>query len=488
MRIDTPLVLLALGIISASGCASIGARATEKADQNNERRSIELVIYSGDFGMVNETRRVELSAGTKNLGLREISKSLDQNSLFFSWPEKGDAKVLSSTYEMGLDNSQHLLKRLIGKEVELVYHGLNGKSGDRIKGILEIAEPGNIVVRADGRYIINPNATIEAPSDENIALSPQMSVEVESKSGGPKELAVSYMTEGLSWNADYVAVLSPELEDMGLECWATVTNKTGVDFPNAQIKFVAGSPNRAVRARGRPEETRYKDFELKASFRESDLSGYSAFNSGAAMGELYAYPYLSKASIRQDQMNRVRMMENGSVKVKRVYSVRVPTLYRDYTSAGNNPDKRITAQMGVNFTNNEDSGLGQPLPAGAVRVYEPDKSGVARYIGAASLIDTPKDARVNLSLTNVFDVYAQVRQVSTKRIDKHRVSREIEVRLTNEKPYPVQVRLVQDFGGTWKIATESVKSQRLGSSTNQWEVTAPAGGQAALRYSVTLGS
>lgn len=488
MKHETPFLLAALAVVLSYGCAKVEAQASSvKESVDPTRGPIELVVYSGDFAMVRETRKVDLAQGVGRIGIQGVSKALDQNSVLFSWPSNPDAKVLSSTYDLGMNSSGHLLARFLGKEVELVYHGLDGKAGERVKGTLEVAEPGNVVVKANGKYIVNPTATIEAPTNAGIVTIPQLSAEVESKSAGQTDLAVTYMTEGLSWNADYTATLNPASEEMGLECWATVTNRTGTDFPEAQISFVAGSPNRAVR-QARDRGLFDSDYERRASKAEipASLAPHN-FRQPQAMGELYAYPYKSTATIRQDQMNRVRMMDSGAVKVKKVYSVALPSVSRDYTSIGGNPDRRISATMGLNFDNAENSGLGQPLPAGAIRVYEPDASGAVRYIGAASISDTPKDARVNMTLTEVFDVYARVKQVKTQKIDKKQTSREIEITLNNEKSRPVEVRLVQGFGGTWRLASESTKGKKLNAWSNQWIISVPAGGEAKLRYVAVLG-
>jgi len=490
MRYETPLILAALAIVCSYGCTQARAQTADKADPN--RGQIELVVYSGNFAMVRELRKVELIVGRGRIGVQSVSKSLDQNSVIFTWPKNPDAKVVSSTYDLGMSNSGHLLSRFLGKEVELVYHGMDGRAGERIKGTLEVADPGNVVVKSDGKYIVNPNATIEAPTNAGIVTIPQLSAEVDSKAGGPTDLAVAYMTEGLSWNADYTATLIPESENIGLECWATVTNTTGTDFPDAQISFVAGSPNRAVRYRkqeyGVDMEIREARRQLPASVAMGGSAGTITPFEPVAMGELYAYPYKSTATIRQDQMNRVRMMDSGNVRVKKYYSVALPYISRDYTQIGGNPDHRISATMGLNFQNSEASGLGQPMPAGAIRVYEPDKSGTIRYVGAASMGDTPKDARVNLTLTDVFDVYVRVRQVSAKKIDKKRTQRVIEVKLSNEKSRPVELRLVQTFGNTWNIVSQSIKGQKLNAWSNQWKANIPAGGEIKLTYTAELRS
>ncbi|RYG37795.1 DUF4139 domain-containing protein [bacterium] len=480
-HVAIPLALVASAVVY--GCARSEAQMV-KGPADPGRGPVELTVYADDFGMVQETRKVDLAIGKNRIGLLGVSKSLDQNSVIYSWPTSKDAQVLSSTYDLGVNDSGRLLTRFLGQTVDLVFRGDDGSEGQRLQGTLEVAEAGNIVVKVGEKYIVNPNATIEAPANAGIVTIPQLSAEVESKSGGSTELALTYMTEGLSWNADYTATLAPDKDELNLECWATVTNRTGTDFPDAKLSFVAGSPNRAVKGRLR-DTTLASESDMNARFPAAAAAKGKYFRDPEAVGELYAYPYKSTATIRQDQMNRVRMMGSESVEVKRVYSIALPTMYREYGEFA--PDRRLTATMGINFANAEKTGLGLPLPAGAVRVYEPDSKGAVRYVGAASIGNTPKNARISLELTNVFDVYAQARQVSAQRIDKRRTRRTVEVTLHNEKIKPVAVRLVQYLGEPWKLEAETHKSGRLNGGTNEWKVTVPAGGEAKLRYSVIFG-
>lgn len=483
MRHGAAFLFLALAGVAGQGCTRASAQGAYPSPIAT-RKSIELTVYSGNFGMVRETRPVELVGGRSHIGLQGVSKALDQDSVLFEWPSRKDVRVVSSTYELGTGNSARLLQRFLGREVQLVYRGQDGREGERVRGILEVAEPGNLVVRADGKYIVNPAATIEAPADAGIVTIPQLSAEVESPSAGTTDLGINYMTEGLSWSADYTFMLDPRGDQLDLECWATVTNQTGADFPDAKIRFVAGSPNRAVRARRQYPESRGVMMDAAKAMPESPTDGEMA---PQAMGELYAYPYESTATIRQDQMNRVRMVGSERVRVKRVYSVALQPAYYGYSGFYGDPNRRINATMGINLRNDKASELGMPLPAGSVRVYEKDKDGAARYVGAASLSDTPKDAPISLTLTEAFDVYARARQVSVQKIDKRHVRRTAEVVVNNEKPHAVDVRLVQNLGGAWRMESESSRSRRLDGATNEWTVTVPAGGETKLRYTAVFG-
>ena len=478
-----------IAIAVSTGCSAIRA---EQDVAETARNQIELTVYADDFAVVREMRPFELAQGRNKLRLIDVSKSLDQQSVMFQWPAKAGAQVVSSTYDLGVGDSGRLMQRFLGRKVELVMYSQDGTVGDTVEGILEVAEPGNVVIRADGKYLINPPGTIVAPSGGNIVTIPQLTAEVNSPSAQKSDLDLTYLTRGLRWSADYVATLALDADEMKLDCWATVTNQTGADFPSAKITLVAGSPNRAVRksrerggfeadhaARAKPEETDYK------------MPVNGNFDMPVAVGELHAYPVKAAATIAQDQMNRVRMIEARSVPIKRDYSTRLPDLssWGDEAHSGwgtiQRPSRR-SAQLAITFKNKEQGGLGLPLPQGAIRVYEPDKSASLRYIGAAGIQDTPKDAGVYLTLSDVFDVYTQGRIVKSRKVAKNTIQKEVELTLHNEKAKSIDLRLVQGFYGKWRIVSEDQKHKKLNSQQIQWVVSVPAGGQRTLKYVVEM--
>lgn len=485
----SPIAILAASALALPGCGvSVAQTPAPSSD-----RTVELVVYSDDFALVQETREVELTKGTTRIGVQDVSQLMDQNSVVYTWPTAKDTKIRSSTYELGTNDSSHLLQRFVGREIELVYRGDNGREGDRQKGILQVADAGNIVVKVGDHLVVNPDATIQVPASSGVVTIPQLSAEVESVSAQKTRMGVSYLTRGLSWSADYTVTLAANADKMGLECWGTVTNTTGTEYKDAKLSFVAGSPNRTVLAsrmiadNGGYDPT-LAESESQGTARKQEV--YSAMNSRfkapVSMGELYAYPYQVAATIRPDQMNRVRMLGSEKVAVTRDYAIRLSG-FDSYNFYGR-PEQRLKATLSLKFKNSSDSGLGLPLPGGALRVYEPNEAGTAHYIGAATISDTPTDSVVSATLTNVFDIYAQTKLVATKKVDRRTVSRQVEVVLHNEKAHDVDVRLVQDFWGKWKIGSENEPSKKLNTNSNQWIIKVPKGSTKKLVYTVLLGS
>jgi hypothetical protein len=444
------------------GCGQARASASEAATVVREP---ELTIYKQDFAMVTEARQVELGSGLTRLNVDNVSRSLDPQSVTFDWREPGPKPdVVANTYDLGAASGGALLKRYVGREVEMYWPSENGAPRESVKGVLELADDG-MVLRSGDRYYINPTGTIVAPAETSVVARPRLNVQVNSPTATRGKLAVSYLTRGMSWSADYVATLDPAGRSMRLECWATIANQTGVDYPSARLSLVAGSPNRAVVAEAK--RMRYEESAAASPPVEAQAGRFNA----APVGDLYSYKVPSPATIGQEQLNRVRMMVGEAVPVKKDYSVRLS----DYAFGG-----RQNAQVSVSFTNSPASGLGQPLPAGAVRLYE----GTSAYVGAATLADVPKDERVSLTLSDAFDVYVKSKRLSQRRLDKQTYRTAYEVELHNEKQTPVDVRVVHGIGGRWKLPSESTRSVKLDAETAQWTVPVPAGGKVILRYSI----
>jgi hypothetical protein len=478
-----PIVFIALAALH--GCTS--ARAQEMKTDKEFRKGIELTVYTQNFALVSENRSVDLSKGESSVRVVGVSRMLDQNSVVFSFPGNPDAHATSSTYDLGIDSSGELLSRFLGQKITLVYRGDNGKAGERQEGILEDAQPGNVVVRVGEKYIVNPTATIEAPANAGIVAIPQLSAQIKATNQARGAMNVAYLTEGLSWKADYTLTLAPGGSDLGLECWATIQNQSGADYPNAKIKFVAGAPNRSVSDSRKQRNMLESDAEAGATAPKESLMELSAngFADPEAVGELYAFPYESTATVRQNQTNRVLMMNSAKVTAERDYAISLPTMSRWY-SASIEASDRHQAKLGLNFANSAESGLGQPLPMGDIRVYEASTSGAPIYIGAAPIGNTPKDGKIHLTLSDVFDVYATAKIIKKRTINKKQSEYMFEAVIHNEKKNAVDVRLVQSFYDNFSFSAQSVKGKKLGTGQQEWKVNVPAGGEAKLTYTVIL--
>lgn len=427
---------------------------------------IDLTVYKDDFALIHEKRSVSLAEGSNQVRLDHVSRQLDPNTVTFD-PERG-SEVVATTYDLGVGATEGLIQRLQGKEVELIWASTDGHEGDRLKGILEPA-PDGFLIRSGDKVYLNPAGTLVAPADSDVDMMPGLSVQLASKTAGPQALGMTYLTRGLSWSADYVAHLDSETSTMRLECWASVTNGTGIPYKDASITFVAGSPNRGVKARAKTEAAGgLADGEFNRPY--SATVDAPAVAAPSAVGELYEYPASAPATIGVNQMSRVRMFQAESIPVRFDYNVHLGGM-SPWTQPG--LQDRVGAQLAVKFENDKKGGLGFPLPAGGVRVFENDGS-KDRYTGADTVSDVPKDTPVNLSLTKVFDVYAQPTLIKSQKIDKHTMRQTMRIKAHNSKSKEITLRVVNNMYGTpWKVISGEA-SERINSNEVQWKIIIPA--------------
>ena len=485
-------VAMAIALLVA-GVAWAVYRGTARAQAAGEagplRKGLELTVYPQDFGMVREVRPLQLAKGENSLQIQEVSRLMDPRSVLLDWQGRGGAEVIAHSYDLGVSGGQGLLKRYLGKEVEIVRYGDNGMESERQTGRLMVNADGGVVIQDDGKFYVNPPGTIVAPVQKEIVTIPQLTVQAHAPSAGPADLSFTYLTRGLYWSADYVATLDPKTDRMSLECWATVTNRTGADYPDARVALMAGSPNRAVTV-ARTPMPKYADSNANLLAAESSLAmggGRPRMLEPEASGEGHQYRIAAPTDVVQEQMNRLLMLSSERVKVKKDYNARLPALYSywDYYWQGPTP-KRGTVTLAISFRNQKNVGLGEPLPNGSMRLYEPDKHGSLRYAGADGIPDTAKDGKVQLTLANAFDLYTERRVIKSEKAGKRKVRREIEVIVHNEKPGDQTVRVVQGFGSNWKMLAESHKHSRTDAYTAQWMIPVKAGAESKLQFTVEM--
>ncbi|MCF7975630.1 MAG: hypothetical protein K9N55_17570, partial [Phycisphaerae bacterium] len=63
---------------------------------------------------------------------------------------------------------------------------------------------------------------------------------VTSEVSGKVPVQISYLTSGLSWRAFYMGTLTPDEQAMRLQGYVRVTNHSGEDYENAQVRLIVG--------------------------------------------------------------------------------------------------------------------------------------------------------------------------------------------------------------------------------------------------------
>jgi len=136
--------------------------------------------------------------------------------------------------------------------------------------------------------------------------------------------------------------------------------------------------------------------------------------------------------------------------------------------------------------NEQKVGLGMPMPAGIVRVYQSDSKGGLQFVGEDRIDHTPTDETLNLKIGNAFDVVCERKQKDFDKIADNVYELEYEITLRNHKPTPVTVEVNEPIGGSWRMLQSSHRFEKTAAFAAQFNVPVAQDGTATLTYRVRV--
>jgi hypothetical protein len=432
----------------------MAAQAKEVA----QPREVAVTIYNENLALIREVRPVELDEGSAVYRLPEVSGQLQPETVHLSFPDGAAFKLLEQNYDYDLVSVDKLLEKFIGRQLVLI----DDETKTNMQVTLLSTGGGRVVRDNEGQILINPPGRIVLPpgSADELLLRPTLSWQLWSERGGSHDAEITYLSGGLSWQADYVVLLNADDTAGNIEGWVTVRNYSGTTYNDAHLKLVAGDVN-IVRKNMQPPAPAMMEMRAAtaapAGFQEEQFFEY----------HLYDLP--RPTTIRTNQMKQIGLLTATGVPFEKL-------LIFDGINGG---DTRVEMQ----FTNEEEAGMGMPLPKGTVRVFKQDSSGSAQFIGEDSIDHTPRDEDVRLYIGNAFDIVGETKRTEYSDLKKGYTA-SYEVTLKNHKEnedvvvtVPVVVR------GDWRITQSSYDYEMKDASTAQFEIPVKADGEATLTFS-----
>lgn len=232
-RITRYTTLAALG----AGMASAPAAAQEN--------TVSVTVYNQNFALVKDVRRLELTQGTQEIRIDDVAAQIEPTSVHFAPLDRpGQVAVLEQNFQYDLAGPDRLLDRYLDRDVTLVQKDGTSRNGRLLSyngGSLVLAQPGGgavIVNRGEVRDI----AVGELPG--GLVTKPTLVWTLASDVSGPERAEVSYLTNGIGWHAEYVAVVNQEDTELSMDGWVSLDNRSGATYPNARLKLVAGDVRR----------------------------------------------------------------------------------------------------------------------------------------------------------------------------------------------------------------------------------------------------
>lgn len=450
--------ILIAGLLALAGAA---------AAQDSRRLSV--TIYNNDLALVEDVRTETLVAGRQRLEFKDVSPRIRSETVSLTAP---DLAIVEQNFDYDLLSPDTLMEKAVGQTVKIVR--TNPATGaETVETAKVLAVNGGVVLQIGDRIEVLrddglPTRVIFDKVPPNLRARPTLSVTVDADKPGPRQAQLRYLTGGLGWRADYVAMYDEKAGRLDLQGWITLSNSSGTSYENADVQLVAGAVSRIGRSRPVPTPSGV-----------TSTAGTAA-SGGQTVGDYHLYRLPEPTTIAQNQTKQVSFLDVQGAAARKVYRI---DRYGFDSQA-----QPFSADVQLKFS--ATSGASQPMamPAGVVRVYVRDAAGEPKFIGENDISHTPAGSELTLVTGQAFDVTMQATQVSAEARSQSVTRYTMSYVLRNARSEPVNVEVRQlGLGRAGALIKESQPSQRIDANTLGWVVAVPANGETTLTFTVDSG-
>lgn len=453
---------------AAIAAGSIGtASAQERAETTiADQTDVAVTIYNNNLALVRDRRKLTLGTGEAALVFSDVAAMIRPETVSLrSVSNAGSIRIVEQNYEYDLMSPDKLMEKYVGKKVRLQNFS-NDVNFGTVEAELLSMNNGPVYRVGDEIYLGYPGNVVLPEVPENLIAKPSLIWLLENDQAG-QEVEATYLTQGVNWKADYVVRMSKDEKKADIDAWVTLDNQSGTAYTNAQLKLVAGDVNIVPQAPMPMAKAGRGMVAAEAAMVEESFAEY----------HLYTLP--RRTTIKQAQSKQVSLFNAAGIGVTKKYEFRGQGYYYFQRLPEIAPEK---VGVFVEFKNDEANQLGVPLPAGVMRLYQEDSSGMLQFSGEDRIQHTPKDEKVTLRMGNAFDVVGERVQTDYKIIASNVHESGYKITLRNHKETDIVVDVVEPMVADWKILESSIPHEKRDAQTAVFRVPVKADGEVVLTY------
>lgn len=448
-------------------------------------KSVSLTVYNADFALVRDERTVTLSKGINSIEVPDVAARIDPTSVLFrSLTAPNSVGILEQNYQYDLISPDNILDKSVGQRLKFTRFDSDGRPHTDAGILLNPPKNGGTVVRADdGSIVLNPPGAISLERmPEGLHPRPTLNWLLTSDREGEQQAEISYITEGIGWKADYVALVDSEDAHLDLAGWVTLNNQSGATYTDAKLTLMAGDVRRVKEGfgfAGRADA-------LMMPAAEPQFAEKSFF-------EYHMYTMARPTTIRDRETKQLSLLNASGVSVKKemIYDGR-GSWWRSWWYPGRTGDpgggydtsdyRKVNVVLEV--VNSKENRMGMPLPAGKIRVYKLDDTGAQQFIGEDTIDHTPRDERIRLYIGDAFDVVGEYKRTDYRKIARNVIEESFQVNIRNHKDTAVEVKVIDHVWSDWTVVKKSHEFIKKDAHTIEFPVKVPARGEVEVTYTI----
>ncbi len=451
--------------------------------------STTITVYNQGIALVQKTQTIFVKKGVHPVFIKNIPSSIEPSTVFFQdLSHSGKVQILEQRYNDNLISQQELLTRYLGEQIEV--EEVNSKTGKiKFQNARLLSISSGVILEINGKVYLTPPGNLIFPVSKQtrFLIKPALSWLIKSSITGEEKIELSYITRGVNWKGNYVAVLSRHhLDIMG---WAVVSNQSGAVFHHAALNLVSGvihlvnpvfSPRMFYGVKGM----------RTAPMAEAPLQQSHFF-------EYHLYHLNRRASLFNNQTAQIQFLSAHRVPFQKIYLYKNMNILSSY---GENQNHQVGVLL--KFYNSKKEKMGVPLPEGKIMMYkklasmspnpisiQPSSEKGELLIGESEIGNTPVGEKLEFKIGNAFELSAEEKQLSYQIIlpgPNGLYKKKLQIILKNRKKVPVQIRVIQNLPSalSWRITHSSEPYKKISGASFEFLPRVPAHGKYKITYTI----
>jgi len=337
-----------------------------------QQTSLSLTVYNDGFGLVKETRMIPGNKEIDEVQFMDVASGIEADSVLIDGLD-----VLEQSYDCDLISKEKLLEKYVDEVITV----RNAELDEEMK-IRLLSVSGNIIgERVDTEEIvIDPIGQLVLPALPGGLLTRPALVWKIAPIERDLEAKVSYLTQGLEWQANYVAEICAS--KLTLTGWIHLSNTSGMDFSGSRLKLAAGKVNRYREVHPLNAQARL--------FAKAEESG--SFFEEHSFADYHTHRIDHPVSILHGQKKQISFLKIQDATFRKLYKVEAESRH---------------AKIIMEFDNTKTNNLGISLPKGILKVYEQDRDGEMEFIGENAISHTAAQQKVSLLIGEAFEIVSK---------------------------------------------------------------------------------
>ncbi len=474
------LLLVILFLIGCQGPSPLALQSTPRAEAKSA--GVDLTVYNQNVALVKDKRTLAFKSGMNEVRFSDVAAQIDPTSVqFTSLTDPSGTHVVEQNYAYDIVGSQKILQKYLDQNVSLVTEDGSKYSGKLLSGA------DDIILRSDDGQVTSIKLArvreLKFPQlPGGLITKPTLIWLVDSARDGNQDAQVTYLTNGINWKANYVAVIDAKDAAMNLNGWVTIDNQSGATYEDARLKLVAGDVRRVTSQPAARDGAVFAPVPA-APTAAPQFTQQSFF-------EYHLYTLQRPTTIANRETKQIEFTSAANVPVSKLFiydgasGLRFSGYQITDPGYGKISDSKVAVM--IEFKNSEANKLGIPLPKGTLRVYKADSDGGSQFVGEDNIDHTAKDETIRLNIGNAFDVVGERKQTNFTKINDRTIEESYQIKVRNHKTDAVEVRIVEHLSrwSNWQVTQSNQDYTKTDSQTIEFRVKVTPDSEGTANYTV----